>query len=188
MAEPSEGELASLLRRVTDLLERLSIPYHLTGGIVSSYYGDPRFTQDIDIVVHLFPEQIDGLIDQLKDKYYISPESIEEAIRGKGLFQVLDNDTYIKIDFHVGEAIPGELSRSNEVRLFKDVTARICSIEDALVSKLRWIKLGSHRSRDDVIGMLHGEYPIDFELVRKLSQELSVEQLLEEFLSETSRK
>jgi hypothetical protein len=33
------------------ILMRLQIPFHLTGGAISSAYGEPRLTQDIDIVV-----------------------------------------------------------------------------------------------------------------------------------------
>jgi hypothetical protein len=33
------------------IAESISLPFHLTGGSISSAYGDPRLTQDIDIVV-----------------------------------------------------------------------------------------------------------------------------------------
>jgi len=31
--------------RILDLLRRLGLRYHLTGGLVPSYYGDPRYKQ-----------------------------------------------------------------------------------------------------------------------------------------------
>ncbi len=51
-----QPDFIATLKRVTDSLQRLGLRYHLTGGLISSYYGEPRLTQDIDIVVPLCPE------------------------------------------------------------------------------------------------------------------------------------
>lgn len=40
-----------LLLEVSQVLERLRIPYFVTGSIATIFYGEPRFTNDIDIVV-----------------------------------------------------------------------------------------------------------------------------------------
>ncbi len=32
------------------IAEAIGLPFHLTGGSISSAYGEPRLTQDIDIV------------------------------------------------------------------------------------------------------------------------------------------
>ena len=45
------AELEQVLQSVTSLLLRVGIDYHVTGGLASSYYGEPRFTQDIDLVI-----------------------------------------------------------------------------------------------------------------------------------------
>ena len=37
--------------KIVDILKSLGIPFHLTGGITSVAYGEPRMTQDIDIVL-----------------------------------------------------------------------------------------------------------------------------------------
>lgn len=39
------------LRKLVSLLDRFSVRFHLTGGIASVAYGEPRLTQDIDLVV-----------------------------------------------------------------------------------------------------------------------------------------
>ncbi len=33
------------------ILRQLEIPFHITSGSISSAYGEPRLTQDIDIVI-----------------------------------------------------------------------------------------------------------------------------------------
>ncbi len=46
--EPSE-----ILRWLAEALERLQIPYLVTGSMATIAYGEPRFTNDIDVVVAL---------------------------------------------------------------------------------------------------------------------------------------
>ena len=37
--------------RLDGILGRLGVRYHLTGGLASIAYGDPRTTQDLDVVI-----------------------------------------------------------------------------------------------------------------------------------------
>lgn len=45
----------------------LQLPFHLTGGAISLAYGEPRLTQDIDIVVSpdIAQKRVDDLVQQL---------------------------------------------------------------------------------------------------------------------------
>ena len=64
--EPSE-----ILRWLAKALERLQIPYLVTGSMATIAYGEPRFTNDIDVVVDLYREggsekhlrDIDGVLE-----------------------------------------------------------------------------------------------------------------------------
>ena len=49
--EPSE-----LLRRFVAVLDRLGIRYLVAGSMATTIYGEPRFTNDIDVVVDLRSE------------------------------------------------------------------------------------------------------------------------------------
>jgi hypothetical protein len=42
-----------LLKKIVDVLEDLQIPYFVTGAVASIAYGEPRLTNDIDIVADL---------------------------------------------------------------------------------------------------------------------------------------
>ena len=46
-------EQSELLRDVTTVLEQLSLRYFVTGSVATIFFGEPRFTNDIDIVVDL---------------------------------------------------------------------------------------------------------------------------------------
>ena len=41
----------STVLKIVKVFEEHSIPFHLTGGVTSTAYGEPRMTQDIDIVI-----------------------------------------------------------------------------------------------------------------------------------------
>lgn len=49
-------------RLVIDLLERLKIPYMVTGSVATSYHGHPRATHAADIVLDPTPDQLEMLI------------------------------------------------------------------------------------------------------------------------------
>ncbi len=52
--EPSE-----LLRRLVAVLDEIEIPYRVVGSVAAMTYGEPRFTNVIDVVVNLKLEQAD---------------------------------------------------------------------------------------------------------------------------------
>ena len=180
-----ESKIAEVVARVAKVLDDAGISHHFTGGLVSSYYGDPRFTQNIDIVTSIEPSDAEELISKLENHFEIDPISVAEAISERRLFQALDNENWIKVDFHVGEGVPGEFSRSKTVSLFSGVNVKVTSVEDALISKLRWIKLGSFKSKDDAIGILASNKTMDFELVNQLCSELQLGEQLKDVLIES---
>ena len=58
---PEEEALAI----VVATLDRLAIPFMLTGSVASSYHGHPRATHDADVVIDPTAEQLDGLVESL---------------------------------------------------------------------------------------------------------------------------
>jgi hypothetical protein len=173
------GSLEESLQRVVRCLRNLDLKFHLTGGIVSWAYGEPRFTQDLDLVIQLNRAETDRVAAALEQDFHVDKEAIEEAVRLNSVFQALDKETLIKIDFHVGEAVPGELGRTVWLKFSGEEEYPVVSKEDALLSKLLWIEKGSHKSRADVIGMLLASEPFDKAFVRSMAAELGVEKLFD---------
>ena len=58
MEPPGEYELKAFFTHVVNVLERLKIPYMVVGGFAAVFYGEPRLTLDVDIVVDMRPEHI----------------------------------------------------------------------------------------------------------------------------------
>jgi hypothetical protein len=59
----------------------------------------------------------------------------------------------VKIDFHDGEKVPGELDRTSQCEFGAGQIVPLVSMEDALLSKMIWMRLGSHKAKRDAATM-----------------------------------
>ena len=183
----SEPDLQRTVRAVVSALAALRIPFHVTGGLASSYYGEPRFTQDIDLVVKLDASQGESLTERLHTEFLVEPDVLQDAVRRGRMFQALHRTTFVKVDFHVGERIEGELERSRVRSVFEGLSVPIVAKEDAILSKLVWILEGSGKSRQDVLGMLLDPEPVDIDFVRRRATDLGCAKILAELEREADQ-
>ena len=80
-----------LLIKVLALLNENQIDYMITGSLVSSIQGEPRATNDVDIVVNITDTAVPVLIKTFPlPDYYISELAIKEAIQNKSMFNLPD--------------------------------------------------------------------------------------------------
>lgn len=110
------------IRKFVAIAEAVELPFHLTGGSISSAYGEPRLTQDIDVVVspEVAKHRIDDLVDLLASSDFLFTESVvRQAVLTGELFQLLDKSESLKLDIYPRELIPGELLRSQTLELFE---------------------------------------------------------------------
>jgi hypothetical protein len=59
-----------LLEKAIKSLERESIPYMLTGSLVSSFQGIPRSTHDIDIIISVKINHITKIMNAFNEKRF----------------------------------------------------------------------------------------------------------------------
>jgi hypothetical protein len=175
-------DMRETVERITAILSELGFRFHFTGGVAAAFYGDPRFTQDVDLVIQMTVNQPETkmLISRLSSGYFISEQAILDAIAGEHLFQAVDEASMIKIDFYVGEKIPGELERTCIREVSPGLTAPLVSKEDSILSKLLWIQQGSHKSRHDVIEMLKRDEDLNRARLQERARALGLHDLLAE--------
>ena len=183
---PTEG-FQPTLSKVTAVLDHLRIRYHLTGGIATVAYGEPRMTQDVDLV--LDRDRVLAVEDEFlgalaRAGFHFSEPTARQAIASSHMFQLLDVDQVIKLDLYVRCLIPGELDRSVRTEVFPGVVLPIASRADAALSKLIWIRHGSHRSRRDLRGILAGATRDELSAVERAAGEMGLADLLAEVLDE----
>ena len=183
---PAEGFRPTLSKLVA-VLDRFRIRFHLTGGITSVAYGEPRMTQDLDLV--LDPDRVVAVQDEFLSAlthagFHFSEPTARQAIESRKMFQLLDVDQVIKLDLYVRCLIPGELDRSVSVELFPGVAMPIVARTDAALSKLIWIHHGSHRSRSDLRRILEDATPDELATVRRTAGKMDLAGLLDSVLEE----
>ena len=150
--------VAEVFRRITAALDQAGIPYMLTGSFASAYYGVPRSSQDIDLIIEATPARLHTFIQLLPSgEYYADLEMALEAQKRQSLFNVIDLLAGWKIDLIFRKSRPfseEEFGRRKQVVL-EGFAIFAASAEDVVVAKLEWAKLAqSRRHIEDVAGIL----------------------------------
>jgi hypothetical protein len=146
--------LAGFLRRVVEILDDAGVPYMLTGSLASAYYAVPRATQDLDVVIDAEESGIDRVVQGLLDAgYYVDRDAAREAWSMRGQFNAIDPESGWKADLIVRKDRAysrGEFERRERATLL-GVDVVMASLEDVLIAKLEWSRLGdSALQRRDV--------------------------------------
>lgn len=137
-----------LLAQIAQVLDKVVIPYLVTGGMAVVAWGRPRYTADIDTVIELRDENIEILakaLMKLGKAGYISTEAMKEALQMRSEFNFIDGNTGMKVDFWISRN--DEFARSQfQRRIAQDIYGTkvyFASPEDLILSKLQWYKLSS---------------------------------------------
>lgn len=130
--------------------------YMLTGSLASSLQGEPRSTHDIDIVVNLSRSHIDSLLAAFPSpRFYLSADSIHDAIDRAGMFNLLETGSGEKVDFWMLTDEPFDQSRFGRRRQssFAGLTVSVSAPEDTILAKLRWAMMsgGSEKQFGDAL-------------------------------------
>jgi hypothetical protein len=146
-----------VMKRLSLALEDAGVSYMLTGSFASVFYGLPRSTQDIDIVIAPTPATLKILLQSLSpDEYYAEIEAASEALRRESLFNIIDLKTGWKIDMIIRKSREFSREEFGRRRLaqFEDVSLFVASAEDVILAKLEWAKLAqSQRQIEDAAGI-----------------------------------
>jgi len=148
-----------LLEYLSVTLGHLGIPYFITGSIASIFYGEPRFTNDIDVVIELQTKDIDVFCQSFPSpEYYLSPASVRDAVRQRFQFNIIQTTSGLKIDVIIPDDSEFEKSRRQRTKtmtLPKGQIVHIASAEDLILRKMEFYQEGgSEKHLRDIAGIL----------------------------------
>lgn len=175
------------LSRLLAILTGHAVRFHLTGGITSVAYGEPRMTQDIDIVVDnpALARCLDGFITAATQAgFMLDATGVRRAVADGSMFQLFDMAEALKVDIYPREMIPGELDRSIHLEVFEGMSIPVVSRPDAAASKLAWASKGSQKSRRDLRQIVRLMPPAERPELTRLADLLGLQHLLAEILAE----
>jgi hypothetical protein len=172
-------EHSDLLRHLTLTLERLGIRYLITGSSATIFFGEPRFTNDIDVVVVLTADRIHDLLAAFpSSEFYVSEEAARRAVEQRAQFNIIHPASGLKVDVIVSGDSAFDHSRFHRaVRVHpSDFDASFASPEDVIIKKMQYFEEGgSEKHLRDIAGVLKvmGEQ-IDRRYIAEWAQRLGV--------------
>ena len=142
-------------------LERIGIPYMITGGVASVVYGDPRFTRDIDVVLALRRPDVPRLAAEFQGgDFYVPPVEVLEVEAARpqgGHFNVIHRDTALRADIYLVRNDPlhaWALGRRMRIQ-FEAIEIWVAPLEYVIVRKLQYYRASeSDRHLRDVAMMV----------------------------------
>lgn len=174
-----------ILREVSGLLESAGIAFMLTGSVAMHYYAQPRMTRDIDLVVALDQKDAETIVRLFEGDYYVDRQAVHRAIAQRSIFNLIHNESVIKVDFIVlnsGHYRREEFARRRKITL-GDFQTWIVSREDLILSKLYWARDSkSEMQLRDVRNLITAECDADY--LRSRAQQIGVMELLEEAMTD----
>jgi len=183
-------DILAAITPIVETLEELGIQYHIGGSVASSLYGLPRLTIDADLVADIRMEHVRPLVKQLETDYYIDEDMIRDAIRRQSSFNVIHQDTILKVDIFIPKSRlfdQEELRRVRQEVLSEGTRPfNIASPEGTILNKLEWYRMGggvSDRQWNDILGVLKVQSTnLDMNYLQKWAANLNVTDLLERAL------
>lgn len=172
-----------LLAKVVGALESLQIEYMVTGSLASSLQGEPRATHDIDLVVDVQLAKAKRLVREFPGPdYYVSESAVQEAVRHKKMFNLLDTCEGDKIDFWL--LTPEPFDQTRFARRIADeimgMRVHVSTPEDTILAKLRWAQDsgGSEKQFGDALSIYEVQFQqLDLAYLERWSKELEIESL-----------
>jgi hypothetical protein len=157
MPETEANPFLLFIRR----LETLGVPYMVTGSVASTLYGEPRLTNDVDIVAEVDRKDCEAIASLFPlDEFYCPPLEvllIETGRVQRGHFNLIHHDTGFKADIYpVGRDPLGRwgLARRRTVAV-DDTRVAVAPPEYVILRKLQFYTEGeSEKHLRDVRGML----------------------------------
>ena len=182
----------AFLERIIKALEHANIPYMISGSIGSSFHGQPRATNDTDIVIDPIAQQITAFIESLGRDYYVSKEAAQQAIENRSMFNVIDIQFGHKADLIICKDRPysrQEFLRRSKTN-FLGIDVYVLSPEDSILSKLEWSKgRQSETQYKDALGVLMTQKDtLDYDYLKQWAKELGMDDAVNNLLKEIDSK
>jgi predicted nucleotidyltransferase len=164
-------------------LDKHGIRYIITGSVASMVYGEPRLTNDVDVVIDIKPAEIAKLIEAFPETdFYLPPvEVIEtELLRAsRGHFNIISQHSMLKADIYLMGADPIQHWGMADARILEIDNQKVAFAppEYVIIRKLEFYREGhSEKHIRDIAAMLvESIAEIDQETLSKYIAQLHLE-------------
>lgn len=148
------------------LFERHGIGYAVIGGLAVQFWGEPRFTRDVDITLVSPPEEFDRTVEILLGAFHSRiGDPAKFARENRILLLRAANGCEVDVSFGLPGYEEEMISRTVPYDLEAEKTVRFCGAEDLLIHKM---VASRPRDLEDVAGIVaRSGRRLDLAYVRK---------------------
>lgn len=178
MAAPDEIALFA------ERLNTVGAEYMITGATAAILYGQPRATNDVDVVVALREEHLPALLAAFPDRdFYVPPQSVirvEQARRLRGHFNIIHHDSGYKADIYLAGDDPlhaWALGLRREIAWTGALTLQVAPPEYVILRKLEFFREGGSTEHTADVRAIVANTSLDLEAIDAWARRLGVEQL-----------
>jgi len=186
----SAGDAFAPLRAA---LERAGVRYAVGGSWASTAFGEPRFTNNVDILADFTQTSLDQFLGSLPETFFADREEAQSAIRSGRPFNVIYMPMAFKFDFFPARAFPLGIEELDRALFLPGTGLSEAAIpfvtpEDILLAKLHWFMAGGEVSEvqwRDIQGIVRGRTAgLDRKYLELSARKIGVLALLERALGE----
>ncbi len=150
--------MISFFNKIIDVLNESKIPYMLSGSVAMGVYIVPRATRVFDFVIYLRQNQVKNFVEKFKEGYYCNEDAVKDAINHNSIFNIIDFETHYKADFILMKEDDYGIeafNRRTEMKFYGN-NYFLITVEDLLISKLKWIQeIQSPIQMEDIKNLSH---------------------------------
>jgi hypothetical protein len=174
-----------ILKLVASRLNDAQIDYMLSGSVALTFYGRPRMTRDIDIVIMIPLNAVDRFVKLFEADFYIDKDMAADAIRNQSMFNIIHLETVIKVDFIIRKNQEYRILEFNNRKKMKleESEISVVSLEDLIISKLYWAKDSfSEMQIKDIVSLINLDFDMDYvkEWCARLGLDLILRRVIDE--------
>jgi hypothetical protein len=180
--------------RVGKAIDASGGTYFVGGSLASSFQGEPRATNDIDVVIDLPIGRIGRLVAELGPDFEVDQDMLVDALLHGRTCNIFYLPSVMKVDlFAVGPTAfdASEFARRRSFVVRGSETLVLKSPEDTVLRKLLWYREGgyvSDRQWRDVVEVLRVSGPVmDVGYLGDWARRLKLSDLLERAKSEAEK-
>lgn len=147
-----------LIMAIEAVAQATGVPYAVCGSMASTAFGEPRMTNDVDILAAIRPDQVAAFCALFPDEdWYVSLAAAKQAVAQRFQFNIIHPASGLKIDVILTS--DSEFDREQMRRRLRVSTssgeAWFVSPEDVILKKLEYHRIGgSEKHLRDIDGIL----------------------------------
>lgn len=163
------------LKKITKALDTENIDYMIVGGFAMSYHNRARTTNDIDLVLQIYPSNIKSILNHFPE-WLGFEESFMASVKQGTLFNLTDFETGIRYDFmtYKDSDYNWTAFQRREAVDFWGVKCFLCSKEDLVISKLQGYNIAPSDKQLEDLKFLLLDTSMDMDYIKRWVSQLNL--------------